>query len=44
MFLIEGQLLSQEQDFCAQSRARTDGCLRKTHAIADPIAEHGDSL
>jgi len=44
MFLIEGQLLSQEQDFCAQSRTRTNGRLQKTPNVEEQIAQDGDSL
>ena len=41
--LTEGQLLTQEQDFCAQGRARTNRRLQKIPDIEGQIAAYGDS-
>jgi hypothetical protein len=38
MFLIKGHLLSQEQDFSAQSRARANDCLQKTPNVEEQTA------
>ena len=37
--LLAGQLFSQEQDFCAQSRVPADRQREETKSVCDPIGD-----